>query len=121
MFFDHDNWPQLEAAFRIIESEGFCIAYSALCIEHWFILHFENCGKSFLNGAEALRHLKTLWPEYHKSKLKHYHHLKEYLDVAKKRAKALRGNIQTDLPKFQRNPFFTIDKLIDYFTDFEGN
>lgn len=119
LFFDHDNWPQLEAAFRIIDSEGFCIAYSAMCIEHWFILHFENCGRSFQDGTEALRFLKTKWPEYHKTKLKHYEILKDELDTAIDRAKTLRSNVQTDLPKHQRNPYFTIDKLIDFFDEFK--
>ncbi|EOZ99969.1 hypothetical protein A33Q_0269 [Indibacter alkaliphilus LW1] len=119
LFFDHDNWPQLEAAFRIVDSEGFCIAYSAMCIEHWFILHFENCGRSFQDGAEALRFLKTKWPEYHKTKLKHYEILKEDLETAIVRAKTLRSNVQTDLPKHQRNPYFTIDKLIEFFNDFK--
>jgi len=119
LFFDHDNWPQLEAAFRTIDAEGFCIAYSAMCIEHWFILHFENCGRSFQDGTEALRFLKTKWPEYHKTKLKHYEILKDDLDTAIDRAKTLRRNVQDDLPKHQRNPYFTIDKLIDFFNDFK--
>lgn len=119
LFFDHDNWPQLEAAFRIVDREGICIAYSAMCIEHWFILHFDNCGKSFQEGAEALRFLKTQWPEYHKTKLKHYEILKDRLGIAIERAKKLRRNVQTDLPKHQRNPYFTIDKLIDFFSDFK--
>lgn len=119
LFFDHDNWPQLEAAFRIVDSEGFCIAYSAMCIEHWFILHFENCGRSFQDGDQALRFLKTKWPAYHKTKLKHYEILKENLDSAIDRAKILRRNIQTDLPKYQLNPYFTIDKLINFFNDFK--
>lgn len=117
LFFDHDNWPQLEAAFRIVDSEGFCIAYSAMCIEHWFILHFENCGRSFQDGTEALRYLLTQWPEYHKTKLKHYEILKENLETAINRAKALRRNSQIDVPKYQRNPYFTIDKLIAFFND----
>lgn len=119
LFFDHDNWPQLEAAFRIIEAEGFCIAYSSMCIEHWFILHFEHCGRSFQDGNEALRFLKNKWPEYHKTRLKHYDLLKDKLDTAIDRAKTLRRNVQTDLPKHQRNPYFTIDKLIDFFDEFK--
>jgi hypothetical protein len=119
LFFDHDNWPQLEAAFKIINKEGFCIAYSAMCIEHWFILHFENCGRSFQDGTEALRFLKTKWPEYHKTKLKHYEILKDELGTAIDRAKTLRRNVQTDLPKHERNPYFTIDKLINFFDEFE--
>lgn len=119
LFFDHDNWPQLEAAFRIIDSERFCIAYSSMCIEHWFILHFENCGRSFQDGTEALRFLKTKWPEYHKTKLKHFQLLKSNLNTAIERAKILRKNIQKELPKYQRNPYFTIDKLIEFFDEFE--
>ncbi len=115
LFFDHDNWLQLEAAFRIINEEGFCIAYSAICIEHWFILHFEHCGRSFQGGTEALRFLKTKWPEYHKTKLKHYEILKNGLGAAMDRAKMLRRNVQTDVPMHQRNPYFTMDKLIEFF------
>lgn len=117
LFFDHDNWPQLEDAFQIIESENFCIAYSSICMEHWFILHFEDCGKSFQSGAEALHRLKLLWPSYHKTKLKHYELLKTQLSTAKVRAKTLRKTVQTEIPKYQRNPYFTIDKLIDFFSE----
>jgi hypothetical protein len=119
LFFDNDNWPQLEEAFRIIDSEEFYIAYSSICIEHWFILHFEDCGRSFRNSGEALSHLKLKWPEYHKTKFKHYDELKNNLEAAISRAKILRNNIQIDLPLHQQNPYFTIDKLIDFFRYFE--
>lgn len=119
LFFDNDNWPQLEAAFRIIESEELCIAYSSICIEHWFILHYEECGRSFQNGSEALSHLKSKWPEYHKTRIIHYRALKSNLRTAIRRAKILRKTVQTELPRHQRNPYFTIDKLIDFFKEFE--
>lgn len=120
LFFDNDNKvQQLKSAFKIIDEEGFSFAYSSMCIEHWFILHFENCGRSFQDGTEALRFLKTKWPEYHKTKLKHYEILKDELDTAIDRAKTLRRNVQTNLPKHQRNPYFTIDKLIDFFEEFK--
>lgn len=119
LFFDNDNWPQLEAAFKIIDAEGFHIAYSSICIEHWFILHFENCGRSFQNGAAALKYLKTKWPQYHKTKLKHYQLLKDDLNIAIERARTLREHIQKELPRYQRNPYFTIDQLIDFFGELE--
>ncbi len=119
LFFDNDNSSQLDAAFRIINNEGFCVAYSSICIEHWFILHIENCGRAFRNGSEALNHLKKLWPGYHKTKMKHYQELRSKLELAIDRAKTLRKNVQTDLPRHQRNPFFTIDRLIKFFNDFE--
>ncbi|MEZ4850273.1 MAG: RloB family protein [Bacteroidia bacterium] len=115
LFFDNDNWSQLESAFKIIETEKFCIAYSSMCIEHWFILHFEDCGRAFQNGGEAITYLKNHWPNYHKTKLKHYLLLKEQLPTAMKRAKIRRKNIQPDFPKHTRNPYFTVDKLIEFF------
>lgn len=58
LFFDHDNWPQVRAAFEGIAAEGFEFAITSLCLEHWFILHFENCGRAFQEGQDAERHLK---------------------------------------------------------------
>lgn len=117
LFFDNDNWPQLASAFKIIESERFNIAYSSICIEHWFILHFEDCGRSFQTGAEALKYLKSKWPRYKKTGMKHYQELKSNLDFAIERAIRLRNNVQVELPIHQRNPYFTIDDLIDFFTN----
>lgn len=117
LFFDNDNWPHLKDAFNIIEKEGFQIAYSSICFEHWFILHFENCGRNFLNGEEALRYLKRVWPEYHKTKLKHYNELKDKLSDAMARAVLLRNNSDSDKFIFEQNPYFTIDNLIHFFDD----
>ena len=119
IFFDNDNWPKLETAFKIIESEKISIAYSSLCIEHWFILHFEDCGRSFQKGTEALNHLKTKWPAYHKTKINHYQEIKHNLEAAIQRAKVLRKTVQLDQPIHRRNPYFTIDKLIDFFRGLE--
>ena len=119
LFFDNDNWPQLEAAFQVIDAEGFHIAYSSMCMEHWFLLHFENCGKSFKNAEEALKRLKNKWPGYHKTKLKHYELLKNDLNTALERVKTLRSNVQTELPRHKRNPYFTMDLLIDFFRELE--
>jgi len=115
IFFDNDNWPQLSDAFNIIQKEGFKMAYSSMCIEHWFILHFENCGKAFLNGEEALRYLKTLWPEYHKTKINHYQVIEERLNEAINRAKILKKNLPKEIENYRKNPFFTIDELIAFF------
>ena len=115
LFFDNDNWPQLREAFEIISREDFKIAYSSMCIEHWFILHFENCGRAFMNGEETLTYIKHIWPEYHKTKIKHYDYLKPNIDVAISRAITLRNNLPDDTLIYEKNPYFTIDSLIDYF------
>ncbi len=115
IFFDNDNWPQLADAFGIIQKEGFKIAYSSMCIEHWFILHFENCGRAFSDGEEAFRHLKKIWPEYHKTKINHYHELSDRLNEAINRARTINKNHTMEIEIYRKNPFFTIGELIDFF------
>lgn len=116
LFFDKDTWPQLGEAFRLIAKEDFSIAYSSLCIEHWFILHFENCGRAFSSGDEALRHLKTLWPVYHKTKIKHFDFLADRLEKARERAELLNKEAERqEALIYNRNPFFTIHSFIYFF------
>lgn len=114
LFFDNDNHPLLPEAFRIIDKEKLHIAYSSMCLEHWFLLHFEDCRRAFTNGAEAVSYLKQYWPSYHKTKIKHYEILGDRLDRAIARAKAIRKNIDVHLPKYQRNPYITVDKLVEF-------
>ena len=115
VFFDHDNNPHLEAAFAIMERYGLKPAFCAICIEHWFILHFEECGKAFPTGTQALEHLRKLWPEYHKTKSKPYEVLKGNLETARKRAHLLLENQEDGLPRLKRNPYFSMCSLIDFF------
>ena len=114
LFFDNDNFSSLQEAFQIIENERFCFAYSSICIEHWFLLHFENCGRSFSNGAEAKRYLEKFWPDYHKTKIKHYEVLEDKLQMAMKRAISMRRQSDTSIPICQKNPYITVDKLIEF-------
>lgn len=114
LFFDHDYWPQLKEAFTLIEREGFDIAFTSLCLEHWFILHFEDCGRAFQRGDEALRHLRGLWPEFYKTKLNHYAVLQDKIDIAIQRARSMNKRSE-DSPIFEKNPYCSIPGLIDLF------
>ncbi len=115
LFFDKDQWPDLEGTFRQITRDRFEFAYSAIAIEHWFILHFEHCGRSFQTGEEALRHLTRLWPEYHKTRLNHYKHLRERLALAMERAELINRQQDEEIAIHVRNPYFTIQRLVDFF------
>lgn len=114
LFFDHDNWTQLRDAFRLIEREDFQFAFTSLCIEHWFILHFEDNGRAFQEGDQAKRHLQGLWAEYHKTKVNHFQKLKPKLELAIVRADRTNKR-QEDLQIFERNPFCSIPDMIAYF------
>lgn len=119
LFFDHDNWPQLPEALGQMEKEGFKLAYTALCLEHWFILHYEDCGRAFQKGEEVVRHLKKFWKNYHKTKRNHYAFLKDKLEDAIERANRINLR-QQDLPLFERNPYCSIPDLIVYFRSLEA-
>jgi hypothetical protein len=115
LFFDNDRWPQLSEAFDIINKENYHIAYTSICIEHWFILHFEHCGKAFQSGEEARRYLNKLWPQYHKTRTNAYKELKDRLEAAIERANAINKNKEADIPVHERNPYFTLQGLISFF------
>jgi len=116
LFFDHDNSPHLTEVFSVIEKENFAYAYSAMCIEHWFILHFEDCGRAFQTGEEAEKHLKKLLPTYHKTKINAYVELSQYLAIAIDRAERLRRKQEREgVHKHQRNPYFTVQDLVAFF------
>jgi len=115
IFFDNDKCENLEEEFKKINKEGFKIAYSSISIEHWFILHFQNCGAVFLNGDQAQTYLTKLWPEYHKTKIKHYSLLYSKLDTAIQRAAQLNLKAIKNYEEYESNPYFTIPSLIDKF------
>jgi hypothetical protein len=120
LFFDNDNSPNLQEAFFIINKEGFRVAYTSICFEHWFILHFESCGRSFNSGYEALKYLQKLWPQYHKTKSNPYMELKNKLDQAVKRAEMILRNKADNQEIFEMNPYFTVHELISFFEQLKG-
>jgi hypothetical protein len=114
LFFDNDNNPKLKEAFDIIFEENFRFAYSSICIEFWFILHFEDCGRAFRNSSEALNYLVRLWPEYHKTRLNHYSLTSDKLEIAKERAIRIRARLRGQDTYYIFNPFSNVDELIDF-------
>jgi hypothetical protein len=115
LFFDNDRWPQLSEAFDLINRTDYKIAYTSICLEHWFILHFENCGRAFRNGDEATSYLNKLWPAYHKTKINAYKELKGRLADAIGRANTLNRNQDQGISIAQRNPYFTVQDLVQFF------
>lgn len=121
IFFDNDNNPRLREAFDIIAKNNLHEAYSSICIEHWFILHFEECGRAFQNGEEALRYLQKFWPQYHKTKSNAFQELRNNLDLAIKRSQKLAQNPASGVAAYTRNPYFTIGNLISFFNNLKKN
>jgi hypothetical protein len=121
IFFDNDNQPNLAAFFQKQSNTSVRIAYSSICIEHWFIIHFENNRQVYQNAHQALQRIETLWQQnfnqsYHKTKVNHFEKLKVYLTTAMERAYTITQQaIADETPLFNRNPFFTIQEFIQFF------
>jgi hypothetical protein len=121
LFFDNDRWPQLNEAFDLIHKYSFRIAYTSICLEHWFILHFEHTGRAFNDGEEAMRYLNRLWPAYHKTKVNAYTVLKDRLATAIERAELINRNQDHEgLAIHEHNPYFTVQDLIRFFDELKN-
>ena len=114
LFFDNDNQKKLKEAFVLIAKEGFRFAYSSISIEYWFILHFEENGRSFRDAKEAIHYLKKLWPEYHKTKINHWALLKNDYNIARDRASKVMKKYENITELHILNPYSNIEELIDY-------
>lgn len=115
LFFDHDNRPNLEDVFELLSKHDLNFAYTAICMEHWYILHFEECGRAFPDGSEAVKYLRRKhWKDYRKAKKNDFKILDSGLQSARKRASKL-NKAQKDKMIHNRNPYFTIPDLIAYF------
>ena len=91
IFFDNDNQPNLLPFFQRLNNSSVQIAYSSICIEHWFIIHFENNRQSYRNAHHTLQRIETLWHNhfsqpYHKTKINHFEKLKYKMPIAIDRA-----------------------------------
>lgn len=123
IFFDNDNQPNLEPFFERLKNFPVKMAYSCICIEHWFIIHFENNRQAYQNANQALQQIETLWrnqcnQEYHKTRVNHFEMLKERMQIAMERADSITQQADKDeIPVANRNPFFTIQKFIQFFRD----
>jgi hypothetical protein len=121
IFFDNDNQTNLSAFFQKQIRSNVQIAYSSICIEHWFIIHLQDVRQAYPNAQQALERLKTLWQnqfqqDYHKTKINHYERLKAFIPTAILRANQINRQANNqNIPLANRNPYFTIQEFIGFF------
>lgn len=121
IFFDNDNQTNLVPFFQRLRNATVQIAYSSICIEHWFIIHFENNRQPYQNADQALARIGALWHSqfnqvYHKTKVNHFEKLKSRKENAMDRADIIAQQAEADEIAFaDRNPFFTIQEFIRFF------
>lgn len=114
--FDHDNYSDRTKAYETALRENFKVAFSAMCFESWYLLHFVQSTKSYNRCSALILDLKKHYKDYAKAKQNDYAKLKDKLDIAKSNAEWLRKKIevsQFEKHKTNRNPWTEIDVLIN--------
>lgn len=121
IFLDNDGQPNLETFYHKVNTASILMAYSSICIEHWFLLHFEENRMAFQNARQAYVKLESSWQNffkqpYHKTKIAHFELLKDKMPIAMERVNRIKIQAQADeIPFAHRNPFFTVDEFILFF------
>ena len=119
LVFDHDYDSKVSTVFEKAWQNHFKIAHSCICLEHWFLLHFENTGSKFSKCDEAEKKLKQFYPQYEKPGFPaFFEQIYRYQHKAISRAKTIEKNAPHDILLSQRNPCFTIYRLVEQFDKF---
>ena len=122
MVFDDDN-RDLQSTFTELKKEKINIAFTSISIEFWFILHFEQTGKHFLNPEAAVHKLLQLKSDYKKTNPYLWQEFKPNYADAIINAKRLRKQLDNcDMYNAHRcKPFSNIDVLIERIKNYEYN
>lgn len=102
-----------------MESEGFRLAFSAISLELWFIMHLKDCSRAFKDGEECLKYLKRIWPIYHKTKHNHYSERRAYLGQAVARAEKLEKKYEGKVTS-EFNNYTSVHQMIAFFRFLKG-
>lgn len=90
---DHDFHAHRKRAFEEAEKVGFGIAFSAICFEIWYLLHFVKTSKNFRDSNELIKELQKHYPTYQKAKNNDFEVLKVNLEAAFANAEWLRKRV----------------------------
>lgn len=98
----------------LLENQNLTLAYCPVCIEQWYMLHFEEYDPSIRCQFETVSKLRALWPEYRKNGIDAYSELKDRLHLAVERAESATDS-HFELYK-DNAPVFTMQRLLRFFT-----
>lgn len=104
---------EIPGMLRYLSLNGLNAAYCPLCLEQWFILHFEEYVATFASREEAIDYLTKVWPQYKKNQIDAYTELRKLLPVAVDRATT--ANKQFKLLGAKTVPIFTVPDLLLFF------
>jgi len=115
--FDHDHHPKRAEAFEKAKTAGVKMAYSAICFETWFLLHFNYSTKAFNTGDDLKNQVKKYIKNYEPGKTSMFTLLNEKTNTATENALKLRKAQQKDFPDspvWELNPYTNVDELVHF-------
>lgn len=111
--FDHDNHPHRKNAYDNAIKDKIKVAFSAICFETWYLLHFEKSAKPYPNASKLIVTLKKYYPNYQKAKQNDFLNLKPNLSEAMENASWLRKRMEDDDTHItDYNPWTDVDLLM---------
>lgn len=105
--------PSVEVQSRLALN-GLNAAYCPICMEQWYMLHFEDYDPSVNSKSEAVNRLLVHWPQYKRNGIDAYEELKENVSAAIARADKANKLLETVIDGSP--PAFTVQHLLDFFT-----
>ena len=110
---DFTTEVEIEQSLHLAKKSNIRFAYTRICIEFWFFLHFERKAKSFNMCAEVIRFLENNHIiGYHKTKIKHFELLLPNLKTALENAKWLEEQ-KEDMDFSKKNPYTNMHEMIE--------
>lgn len=111
--FDHDNHKLRRDAYDKALKSGFKVAFSSICFEQWYLLHFKKSGKSYSTPDDLVRALKKEYLNYEKAKQNDFANLKSNLENAFENIVWLRKQSEIDGKHItDQNPWTDVDVLV---------
>lgn len=117
---DRDSYPRHATAFsnaRDVNNPSIHIAFSSICFEYWYLLHFAYTARSFAKADTLISHLKKKHMTGYRKSGDYYDDLKEMTDTAIKHARQLRRthlkpDIDAGKKPYELKPYTDVDKLV---------
>ena len=101
---------------RLAQANGIHIAFSAISVEVWILLHFTPAPKAYLNCDGAVRALKKYLPNYKKGSANVFIAIQNLISDARKNAVSLQRRWEHDSPNgkpYELNPNTSFHLLLD--------
>lgn len=114
--YDKDGYTQHDAAYQLAKTQRIDIAFSSICFEFWYFLHFTYSTAPHQNADELVNKLKNYISDYDKS-IGYFDQIREKLPFAIENARKVKEYCQIGYPDtrfYDLNPYTNVDDLIKY-------